>query len=139
MILLWAELDLRCRRIGEHDAVGVQGRGHTTCSACTTSRDCNIKQTWPCECLLHTCTVICVVRMVLCSALAIASDVAKSAPLSLRMAKAAISHGMDVDLSTGLKMVSCLHMHVMYSVGCCNSSMLLPVDQLLARDARHVI
>jgi len=37
-------------------------------------------------------------------ALAIAQDIAKSAPLSLRMAKAAINNGMDVDLSTALKM-----------------------------------
>lgn len=37
-------------------------------------------------------------------ALEIAADIAKSAPLSLRMAKAAINHGMEVDLGTGLQM-----------------------------------
>ena len=44
-------------------------------------------------------------NVVHCRALEIAKDVAKSAPLSLRMAKAAINHGMDVDLATGLRMV----------------------------------
>jgi methylglutaconyl-CoA hydratase len=44
----------------------------------------------------------------LCRALALAADIARSAPLSLRMAKAAINHGLDVDLATGLRMVCCL-------------------------------
>lgn len=56
----------------------------------------------------HTCCQIpgdsvCVLRG--CRALEIASEVARSAPLSLRMAKASINHGMDVDLATGLSMV----------------------------------
>ncbi len=38
-------------------------------------------------------------------ALEIAALIAKSAPLSLRMAKAAVNHGLEVDLSTGLHMV----------------------------------
>lgn len=38
-------------------------------------------------------------------ALEIAKDIAKSAPLALRMAKAAINSGMDLDMSTALKLV----------------------------------
>jgi len=36
-------------------------------------------------------------------ALAVAQEIAQCAPLSLRMAKAAITHGLEVDLATGLK------------------------------------